>query len=377
MYNEMGPGAGVVARRAVTREGVVSYIADSIDIGITTWKASRLAGSFNQGLQTSRWLAALVADNQLATLDQLEAAILKALVSGVLPATFKNGAASNEVAAFGAALVAKTVGTLCLWAVGEKVRGNMNIGAIQVLHHAVVTQMLDTINSQSGDKWLGIDHVGAASTSLTEARSGLSTDLMAVAGVAGSPTAKATITHLVDSIMHMNADSREVPGGVVSATALGRAPNAATLNRALDSFVLNTSGTNRHTADLTNVLHYLDRAVGHEGSEKNLESDSVNRLDKSQVKQVDIGGNAAALAANGRNRFDTILMRNLIFVLNLYRSVRMKLQRDLTYSKDIISRSVPVTRPQLTEFYSNQVYTGRDKYDSNFRYTNDKFDNNK
>jgi len=63
-----------------------------------------------------------------------------------------------------------------------------------------------------------------------------------------------------------------------------------------------------------------------------------------------------------RLRFDTVLIHNLVFIINLYRSVRMKLQRDLVYSKNIVLRSAPITRVQLTEFYGNQVDHGRQTY---------------
>jgi len=66
----------------------------------------------------------------------------------------------------------------------------------------------------------------------------------------------------------------------------------------------------------------------------------------------------------GRQRLDTVAIRNIIFIVNLYRTVRMKLQRDLNYSKDIILRSASITRPEITEFYANQVWSDqRDTYE--------------
>ena len=76
---------------------------------------------------------------------------------------------------------------------------------------------------------------------------------------------------------------------------------------------------------------------------------------------VDIGGNKyevnGAAADVAHMRFDTVLSRNLVFVLNLYRAVRIKLHSDLVYDKDIITRSIPITRAAVTEF------AGNDKYD--------------
>lgn len=86
--------------------------------------------------------------------------------------------------------------------------------------------------------------------------------------------------------------------------------------------------------------------------------DNENVMDDRQVKSVDVTAINDILAQVGRLRFDTILIRNLVFIVNLYRSVRMKLQRDLVYSKAVILRAEPITRAQLTEFHGNQVDAG-------------------
>ena len=94
--------------------------------------------------------------------------------------------------------------------------------------------------------------------------------------------------------------------------------------------------------------------------------DNYNVLDSNQVKSANVGEIAHILSTLGRLRFDTVLIRNLIFVVNLYRSVRMKLQRDLVYNKDIVQRSASITNSQLTEFYGNQVDQDRQSYDKAF-----------
>jgi hypothetical protein len=91
--------------------------------------------------------------------------------------------------------------------------------------------------------------------------------------------------------------------------------------------------------------------------------DNINVLDSDQIKSVSIESDLRQILVQcGRLRFDTIFIRNLIFIVNLYRSVRMKLQRDLTYSKDIVLRSAPITRSNLTEFFSNEVDHNRVPY---------------
>jgi len=88
--------------------------------------------------------------------------------------------------------------------------------------------------------------------------------------------------------------------------------------------------------------------------------DNNNVLDSGQVKSVVIPKDLKLLFTQlGRLRFDTVLIRNLVFIVNLYRSVRMKLQRDLNYDRTVTLKSIPITRSQLTEFYGNQVDHGR------------------
>jgi hypothetical protein len=68
----------------------------------------------------------------------------------------------------------------------------------------------------------------------------------------------------------------------------------------------------------------------------------------------------------GRFRADTVLIRNLIFVVNLYRSIRLKLQRDLNYNRSAGTLSKePSVRSTSTEMYGNTIVSqpNRDKYD--------------
>ncbi len=103
-----------------------------------------------------------------------------------------------------------------------------------------------------------------------------------------------------------------------------------------------------HWIDTRNVSTVNDFGVG-------LQPDNDNVLDPHQVHRVNVAPIRNILAQIGRMRFDTVFIRNLIFITNLYRSIRMKLQRDLVYSKDIVLRSEPITRTQLTEFFGNQT----------------------
>jgi hypothetical protein len=122
---------------------------------------------------------------------------------------------------------------------------------------------------------------------------------------------------------------------------------------------------NKHSTEAFSAheLHWISAidANGPEygvGVQKLPRGDNDNVVDAEQVQSVDVGAINSILADIGRLRFDTVFIRNLIFIVNLYRSIRMKLQRDLVYSRDIILKAEPVTRMQLTEFHGNQVDAG-------------------
>ena len=49
-------------------------------------------------------------------------------------------------------------------------------------------------------------------------------------------------------------------------------------------------------------------------------------------------------------RLDTVLCRDLLFITDAYRILRLKLRRDLMYSKDLVVKSHALTREDVTEF---------------------------
>lgn len=57
----------------------------------------------------------------------------------------------------------------------------------------------------------------------------------------------------------------------------------------------------------------------------------------------------------GKLRFDTILVRNLMFIVNAYRTLRLRLRNDLMYNKSIVLNSNAVTREDNTEFILHQT----------------------
>lgn len=101
-------------------------------------------------------------------------------------------------------------------------------------------------------------------------------------------------------------------------------------------------------------LHWLDIDKQVEPRDRTQLSGLPDRSE-SMVHAEDVSQIRDTLALFGRARFDTRFIRNLIFIVNLFRSVRVKLQRDLTYSRDIIQRSAAITRNPITEFTGNMV----------------------
>ncbi len=86
--------------------------------------------------------------------------------------------------------------------------------------------------------------------------------------------------------------------------------------------------------------------------------DNQNVLDSRQVKSVEVHANLAGqLAKVGAQRFDTVLVRNLVFIINMLRSVRLQLTRDLFYGQGSVVSSNANIAPRITEMYGNAVNT--------------------
>jgi len=66
--------------------------------------------------------------------------------------------------------------------------------------------------------------------------------------------------------------------------------------------------------------------------------------------------NVSAVAKKiGLMRLDTLLVRNLIFITNAERILRLRLHRDLTYNRDRVAKSLGVLSSDIHEFYGNQT----------------------
>jgi hypothetical protein len=85
----------------------------------------------------------------------------------------------------------------------------------------------------------------------------------------------------------------------------------------------------------------------------------VSRANYQAVQNVNVENIVAMLRATGLLRFDTRLVRNLIFLVNLYRVIRLKLRKDLMYDRNVILKSHSIAREDNTEHIRNDRWTPR------------------
>lgn len=94
--------------------------------------------------------------------------------------------------------------------------------------------------------------------------------------------------------------------------------------------------------------------------------DNRNIADPDQVKTVNRDGTDETRRAVFGRRFNNMFIRNLIFIVNLWRSLRFKMHADLLYDKEIVRTGNAVTDPTLTEYFGNEIYTPPPQYDASF-----------
>lgn len=158
---------------------------------------------------------------------------------------------------------------------------------------------------------------------------------------------------LVDSILDKFAEDISIGAGVNAVGVANVLLGGQTLKDAAGSlFELHSTAT---TIALPAALHWLDLDQNGAVDRDRVQLGGLPNTAESHVRSEDVSLIREALASIGRARFDTKFIRNLIFIVNLFRSVRVKLQRDLTYSRDIIQRSAAITRNPITEFTGNSV----------------------
>jgi hypothetical protein len=87
-------------------------------------------------------------------------------------------------------------------------------------------------------------------------------------------------------------------------------------------------------------LHYLD---------------TDEKTGETRIREVDVGPVKEILQIIGKYRFDTVLVRNLFWITNLQRLLRLKLRRDLTWFDQRVVDEHAVLASGITELYGNDV----------------------
>jgi hypothetical protein len=82
---------------------------------------------------------------------------------------------------------------------------------------------------------------------------------------------------------------------------------------------------------------------------------------KLTIKSIQVTDQLAArLEAQGRSRFNTVIVRNLIFITTAYRILRARLEEDLVKKYDLIAPAHELVNPKITE-YDQQDNVSQDK----------------
>lgn len=144
-------------------------------------------------------------------------------------------------------------------------------------------------------------------------------------------------------------------------------------------------GVNSAVGTWRGQYHYDAMAVGNQGDDAArgdritdrtwLTYPHINPSDSSfSIRHREFNPTHLKILENiGRLRFDTTIVRNLFFIVNVLRITRLKLNRELTSSRNVIVNSHYAVNPSVTEygldpFSSNEIYRskmsdGQSRYD--------------
>ena len=350
-------GPGVRYSRKLTRTGLEPALAAML-IDITTLSDARdnangtfgtINGNEDEKLAFATALAKIILDDQTATLPQLVSRISS--LGATLTAVETSGNADTRTRfVYSSAILLKVVGTVFLWA-ANRVAKHPGTDTAAVAARATIANQMKTL----------VDLVKKVSNEMNAANPPAATGRLALTADFLSGLSREQLT----PAEHLKKTFESVTG----------APASLFLLRGGGGFIVNYLITQKKTialltASLTTNTGNDPAVLASSGLYTNTvpgDTLALHYLDDGQMKSA---GVPADLAVNGALRFDTVLIRNLIFVVNLYRSIRLKLQRDLVYSRDIVTRSAPITRTQLTEFSGNATWAPRGKFteETNNRY---------
>lgn len=309
--------------RAAIHKGMANAIATAV--GFATYRGAMFAnGNITPGECDK--ISAIIMDDQTASIESIAKKLNAA------------GIATAESAGFRDALtiLSKTVGTAFLWAIDRSIKGDSASDVENVVKSIIESLQGITWNNSK----LNVTGMGSVNYKAEKAFNHIR-DSLSSAVITNNPIANA--------------------GGSVY-TSFPIVVNGSVF-RGLEKEVKTSFDRRLELTDPSSLHKSFGRPIS------TSDATSLHFLKDGDLKAVAVGeANITKLQTIGRDRFDTVIIRNLVFVVNLYRSVRMRLQRDLTYNKDIITKSIPITRNQLTEFIGNQSWKSRAQDNKETRY---------
>jgi hypothetical protein len=119
--------------------------------------------------------------------------------------------------------------------------------------------------------------------------------------------------------------------------------SATALNAAVDPSVKAAIATTK--AKYPQGKYYADPFPAH--------GDDLHYMKDGKVEKVDVKGYKDMLQAIGKMRFDTKFSRNLLWISNIQRILRLKLRRDLNWFDSRIVSEHAVLAPVITEQFGN------------------------
>jgi hypothetical protein len=249
--------------------------------------------------------------------------------------------------------------TLGIWYRGNVSYGGFGITGILATYTSLNRLIVPTTAPAAGDA-LDEKSIANVLTNIDINPDGSNSSLVVVSR--GSPWVRALHNALVTSLSW---------AGPTNSPTYAAANNAI-IQAAYDALDLDTveklDVNRRIKKELVGTLSYMKRqsslAEHDNGAMSNGRyADDMRVPNSNQVVTVNEADEIAdKLLELGRLRFDTVIVRNLVFIVNMYRSLRLKLNKELTYNKEIVSRAQSIVRPEITEYMNNQVWAEENPY---------------
>lgn len=353
-YSEMGPGAGHAISSAVGRDAIVRLAAQLLNLVLTASTGIGMAAVATPGLmpQFCAYIASYYVSRPTAKIATVQGLIVKEkeLDTGKFRTLV-------EAAARPGRTLAENLNALA-WAAA--IAGKVSAAAAIALHSGLDKGVTTAAtNADAIFRMIPAGGIAAPAAAPAGAAAPASVGAQLVA-----PAVNASLRWIVNALTSDDSTVPAIPidtngrAFVVNQVAPGAAITDAANARDATNAAYNQS---RSVASLhaPTKLHYLstaatDLADGEDGGVIR-QPDNRNVIDPNQVKVVDVGAEGPTLAKIGAMRFDTILCRNIIFVINLVRALRMHLQSELHNGEGRVLGNNANVAQRLTEAFGNEV----------------------